>query len=73
MKMSTRAERSQRIIFDDKLEETANDENLRLLQRYKIDMEIRELSPKSIYNYERDLLQWFSYLSELPPTKVGGF
>ena len=64
MTMSTRAERSQRIIFDDKLEETANDENLKLLQRYKIDMEIRELSPKSIYNYERDLLQWFSYLNK---------
>jgi len=64
MTMSSRAERSKRIIFDDKLEETANDENLKLLQKYKIDMEIRELSPKSIYNYERDLLQWFSYLNK---------
>ena len=35
MTMSSRAERSKRIIFDDKLEETANDENLKLLQNIK--------------------------------------
>lgn len=62
--MSNRLERSKRILFDKKYEETANKENLKYLQRYKIDMELRELSPKSIYNYERDLLNWFAYLNE---------
>lgn len=62
--MSNRLERSKRIIFDKELENTANVENLKYLQRYKIDMELRELSQKSIYNYERDLLSWFAYLNE---------
>lgn len=62
--MSNRLERSKRITFDRELEETANDVNLKYLQRYKIDMELRELSAKSIYNYERDLLNWFSYLNK---------
>lgn len=62
--MSNRAERSKRIVFDRELEDTANQDNLNLLNRYKIDMEIRELSPKSIYNYERDILNWFAYLNK---------
>lgn len=62
--MSNRLERSKRITFDRNLEDTANDENLKYLQRYKIDMELRELSSKSIYNYERDLLNWFAYLNK---------
>jgi integrase/recombinase XerC len=62
--MSNRAERSKRILFDRELEDTANQDNLSLLNRYKIDMEIRELSPKSIYNYERDILNWFAYLNK---------
>ena len=62
--MSNRLERSKRITFDRKLEDSANEENLKYLQRYKIDMELRELSPKSIYNYERDLLNWFAYLNK---------
>lgn len=62
--MSNRIKRSKRIIFDKSLEDTANKENLMLLHKYKIDMEIRELSDKTIYNYERDLLNWFSYLNE---------
>lgn len=62
--MSNRADRSKRILFDKELENTANEENLKYLQRYKIDMELRELSPKSMYGYERDLLNWFSYLNK---------
>ena len=62
--MSNRLKRSKKITFDRKLEDTANDENLKYLQRYKIDMELRELSAKSIYNYERDLLNWFAYLNK---------
>ena len=62
--MSNRLGRSKRILFDKELEETANAENLKYLQRYRIDMELRELSAKSIYGYERDLLNWFSYLNK---------
>jgi len=52
------------VLFDKKLESTANVDNLEYLHKYKVDMELRELSPKSIYNYERDLLNWFAYLNE---------
>lgn len=62
--MSNRLERSKRILFDKEYEKTANVENLKYLKRYKIDMELRELSKSSIYNYERDLLNWFAYLNE---------
>lgn len=47
--MINRLERSKRILFDKELEETANEENLKYLQRYKMDMELRELSHNSIY------------------------
>lgn len=62
--MINRLERSKRILFDKELEETANEENLKYLQRYKMDMELRELSHNSIYGYERDLLNWFAYLNK---------
>ena len=62
--MTNRLERSKRILFDKDLEDTANAENLKFLQRYRIDMELRELSPKSMYGYERDLLNWFAYLNK---------
>ena len=32
------------------------------MQKYKIDMSLRDLSPKSIYSYEKDLNQWFIYI-----------
>jgi integrase/recombinase XerC len=62
--MANELKRSKRIVFDSKFEEEINPENLKLLDKYKIDMEIRELSPKSIYNFERDLKQWMSYLNK---------
>ena len=62
--MANEVERSKRIIFDKKYEESISEENLKLLEKYQMDMEIRELSPKSIYNYTRDLLQWLSYLAK---------
>jgi integrase len=55
------AERSKRISFDvpnDKI----NKETIKLFNRYKIDMSIKELSEKTIYNYEKDLFAWFSYI-----------
>ncbi len=72
--MANELQRSKRIVFGKQYEETANNENIRLLHKYIRDMEIRELSPKTIYNYKRDLLQWFSYLNQyqfnLPITDV---
>lgn len=62
--MANELKRSRRIVFDEKYEEEINPENLKLLDKYKIDMEIRDLSPKSIYNFERDLKQWMSYLNK---------
>ena len=35
---------------------------MKLYRKYKIDMELRELSPKSIAGYENDLNQWFIYI-----------
>lgn len=39
-----------------------NKETLKLYDKYKIDMTIRELSPKTIEGYENDLQQWFIYI-----------
>lgn len=49
---------------DAELEKNINPENLKILRRYKQDMSLRELSEKTIYQYERDIMQWFSYLVE---------
>lgn len=62
--MANQLNRSKRIIIDNNFEQTINKENLILLNKYMQDMEIRELSSKSIYNYKRDILQWMSYLNQ---------
>lgn len=55
------AERSKRIVL--KIDENKlNKETMKLLKKYKIDLAIKELSEKTIYNYEKDLLSWFSYI-----------
>ena len=55
------AERSKRIIL--KVEtEKLNAESMKLLKKYKVDMSIKELSEKTIYGYETDLMAWFSYI-----------
>lgn len=61
-KIANELPRSKRIVIGDEYERQINPENLKLWKKYKRDMEIRELSSKTIYNYERDLMQWFSYL-----------
>ena len=61
--MANELERSKRIIIEKKYEDQINVENLELFKKYKRDMQMRELSDKTIYNYERDLMQWFSYLA----------
>lgn len=56
-------ERSKRIVLhnEEKLKQI-NPETQKLMQKYKIDMSLRDLSPKSIYSYEKDLNQWFIYI-----------
>lgn len=59
----TVADRSKRItMFDKQKFEQVNPETLNLYKKYKIDMSIRELSEKTIYQYEKDLFQWFIYI-----------
>lgn len=61
--MAVTLKRSKRITIGKDIElEKLNSENLKLLKMYKRDMLMRELSEKSIYNYEKDILQWFKYL-----------
>ena len=56
--MAVTLERSKRIrIGEDIKLEQINQENLKLLKMYKRDMLMRELSEKSIYNYEKDIIQ----------------
>lgn len=56
-------ERSKRIVLhDDEKLKQINPETQKLMQKYKIDMSLRDLSPKSMYGYEKDLNQWFIYI-----------
>lgn len=55
------AERSKRIILKVDVNKF-NKETVKLYKKYKIDMTIKELSEKTIYNYEKDLYSWFSYI-----------
>lgn len=56
-------ERSKRIVLHNKEKlKQINPETQKLMQKYKIDMSLRDLSPKSIYSYEKDLNQWFIYI-----------
>lgn len=55
-------ERSKRILYDEEKLELINSETKKLMQKYTIDMSLRELSPKTIYQYQKDLEQWFVYI-----------
>lgn len=55
------AERSKRILLQVE-KEKMNKENIKLLNKYKVDMSIKELSEKTIYGYITDLMAWFSYI-----------
>lgn len=58
-------ERSKRIVLHDKDKlEQVNPETLAFMKKYKIDMSLRELSEKTIYQYEKDLEQWFVYIHD---------
>ncbi len=57
------AKRSKRIEFYDPIKiEKINPENMRLLDKYKIDMAIRELAESTQYAYIINLYQWFIYI-----------
>lgn len=56
-------ERSKRILFHDNNKiSQINPENQKLMQKYEIDMSLRELSHKTIYAYQNDLEQWLIYI-----------
>ena len=56
-------QRSKRILFhDDEKLKLINPESLKLLQKYTIDMSLRDLSQRTIYSYENDLHQWLIYI-----------
>lgn len=62
--MAVTLERSKRITIgkNENIDDKINADNLKMLQRYKRDMQMRELSNKTIYNYETDIMAWFRYL-----------
>lgn len=61
--MGNELKRSDRICIGTEVtDEMINPENLKLLQKYERDMEMRELSQKSIYSYVCDIKAWFRYL-----------
>ena len=56
-------ERSKRVVmYDPEKLEKVNSETQQLLKKYKVDMSLRDLSEKTIYQYEKDLQQWFIYI-----------
>lgn len=57
------AERSKRILFhDDEKLKNINAETLKLYRKYKMDMELRELSERTMAGYDNDLSHWFIYI-----------
>lgn len=55
--------RSKRILlYDEKKLSQVNPETLKILERYKVDMTMRNLSPNTMHHYELDLQQWFIYV-----------
>lgn len=55
--------RSKRIVLhnEEKLSKI-NPETAQIMQRYKIDMSMRNLSPRTQQHYIYDLEQWFIYI-----------
>ena len=57
------AKKSKRIEFYDPIKiEKINPENMALLNKYKVDMAIRELAASTQYAYINNLYQWFIYI-----------
>lgn len=56
-------ERSKRInLYDEDKLKQVNPENTKLLDKYQIDMSIRDLSKNTVSSYNSDLKQWFIFL-----------
>lgn len=56
-------QRSKRILFhDDEKLKRINSDSLKLLQKYRVDMLLRDLSQRTIYSYENDIQQWLIYV-----------
>ena len=54
---------SKRILLHDETKlKQVNPETLSIMNKYKIDMSMRNLSPRTQYHYELDLQQWFIYI-----------
>ena len=51
-------------MYDENKLKSVNPENLKLLQKYQVDMSIRGLSENSVKGYLSDLHQWFIYLHD---------
>lgn len=59
------AERSKRIeLYDPHKMQMVNKDTMMLMNKYGIDMELRELSDKTITSYKSDLNQWVIYILE---------
>lgn len=59
------AVRSKRIcMYDEEKLKNINPETLKLFEKYKIDMAIRDLSENTIYGYISDLQQWFIFMHD---------
>ena len=55
--------RSKRIVLHDEEKlKRINPETLKIFQRYKVDMTMRNLSPRTQKHYTYDLQQWFIYV-----------
>lgn len=55
--------RSKRIVLHDEEKlSKINPETAQIMQRYKIDMSMRNLSPRTQQHYIYDLEQWFIYI-----------
>lgn len=57
------AKKSKRIqVHDDKILSKINSKTMKLWNKYKIDMSLRELSEKTIAGYQNDLESWWIYI-----------
>lgn len=57
------AEMSKKIRFyDEEKLKNINTETMKLYGKYKVDMSLRELSPKTMSGYDNDLSHWFIYI-----------
>ena len=55
--------KSKRIqVHDDEILSRINSETMKLWNKYKIDMSLRELSEKTIAGYQNDLESWWIYI-----------